>query len=247
MGLTDQRRGEGLQLAQFPFGGGVDQLHGARDFDVDLDPRLVHQFESAARTGHAAGKAVLRVVERLLHSDVHGLHERVLEGRAMNLQGLRDGRLLAAFARGERAVLGVAQQPQRTGDRAFDERRRARQLIVDELLQHGSDRHEDTPQRRNAQIIPPSIATASAASGKRQDRRRNEKGPPMVAPLEASGCPIGNRQCLPFKLPCGAAQAAPAWLTCPYRPCHPCHPYRRACRHRRRTRPSALPRSCTRL
>jgi hypothetical protein len=71
-----QRRREGLQLAQLPFGGAVDDLRRARDLDVDLDARFVDQFElgrpAARRCGglahraHLAGDAAAqRVAERL--------------------------------------------------------------------------------------------------------------------------------------------------------------------------------------
>ena len=61
--LSHQRRGEGLQLAQLPFRGAVDQLHRPRDLDVDLDPGFVHQLEAAqagARSARRPFRAALR-------------------------------------------------------------------------------------------------------------------------------------------------------------------------------------------
>ena len=49
MELADQRRREHLQFAQLPFGRAVDELHGPRDLDVDLDARLVHELEAVER------------------------------------------------------------------------------------------------------------------------------------------------------------------------------------------------------
>ena len=64
MRLPIQRGGESLQLAQLPLGRGVNKLHGARNLDIDLDTRLVHQFQFA-RLACARGRRADRALQLL--------------------------------------------------------------------------------------------------------------------------------------------------------------------------------------
>jgi hypothetical protein len=76
----DQRRRERLQLAQLPLGGAVDQLHRARDLDVDLDARLVHQLELPAP--RAAPPAHVRAARRARRRPAGAATRRSLSRRA---------------------------------------------------------------------------------------------------------------------------------------------------------------------
>ena len=105
VGLTRERRGEGLQLAQFPFGGAVDELHGARDLDVDLDARFIHQLQ-AAKTGTHFGKAgFARPVDLFSHAFRQRLDEGLFVQRRIALQRLDDFGVMATLACTRRAAL----------------------------------------------------------------------------------------------------------------------------------------------
>src|SRR5207247_12977 len=83
--LPDQRRRESLQLAQLPLGGRVDRLYRARDLDIDLDSRFVHQLEPA-QTGRgvsACAERRLLVRELLLHTAAQCVDETALVGRGL--------------------------------------------------------------------------------------------------------------------------------------------------------------------
>ncbi|MFO1335655.1 MAG: hypothetical protein U1E80_11330 [Piscinibacter sp.] len=135
-----QRGGEGLQLAAFPFGRAVDQLHRARDLDVGLDARFVHQLERGRRRCDGRpGRAVLRR-ELALHAFAQRLEEARLVARTLALQRFDDLELALALTRGQ-GVARVAQQGQRAGHAALDHRRRTGELVVDELQQLGVSAH----------------------------------------------------------------------------------------------------------
>ena len=223
VGLADQRRREGLQLAQLPFGGAVDQLHRARDLDVDLDARLVHQLEAvppATRLACRARRAARRVLRR---PAAQRLDEGLLVLGGVALQRGDDVGVVHALAAAG-AVLRRAEQLDRAGDDARHERRRQRQLVVDEALEERSDRHAGQWLVRRSII---SRAVRSAVARRAMGAR---------AHAMKKGC-----RSSPFAV---ESRGPGSGLTCPCRPCHPCRPCRRPCHHRRRrTLPSALRRS----
>ncbi len=137
--LADQRRGEGLQLAQLPLGGAVDQLHRARDLDVDLDPRFVHQLQPAAFRFRKCSIALL--VELFRDLAAQRIDERLLVERRVALQRRHEVGVVDAFAAGRCRFLRGTEQLHRSGEHAGDERRCECQLVVDEALEERSDRH----------------------------------------------------------------------------------------------------------
>ena len=138
VGLPGQRRGEGLQLAQLPFGRAVDELHCARYLDVDLDPGFVHQLE-AAESGSAFGEARLaRPVDLLADALRQRLDEGPLVQPGIALQVPDDLGVVRSFACARRAVvLRRAEELNGARQHTGDERRREGQLVLDEALIQG--------------------------------------------------------------------------------------------------------------
>ena len=119
--LPDQCRREGLQLAQLPFGGRVDELDRPRDLDVDIGEGLVDELQSAeAALGvrRPLGRTALRAFG---HDRTQGLDERRLVQVALLLQGGDQLEVVIAFGGGE-AVLALAQELQGAGQDARDQR-----------------------------------------------------------------------------------------------------------------------------
>ena len=142
VGAAGERRGVRLQLPELPLGGAVDELGSARQLDVDLDPRLVHEREvgeAEERRRRLARSRHGGVVELLLHAPAQRLDERRLEALAATGQGLRDLGLVGPLARTVAALAALPQQLQAAGDDLAGDRRGEHELVVDELLQvrHG--------------------------------------------------------------------------------------------------------------
>ena len=145
--LADQRRGEGLQLAQLPLRGAVDELHGARDLDVDLDARFVHQLEAEAVALGLAGRRFSLRVEVLGDLPAQRVDEGLLVQRRLALQRRHDVGIVDSLA-GARRFLRWAEQLDRADDDAADQGRRQGQLVVDEALKDRSDRHARSGSER---------------------------------------------------------------------------------------------------
>jgi hypothetical protein len=138
--LALQRRGEGLELAQLPFGGAVDQLHGARDLDVDLDARLVHQLEAKAVARGLVGGRWGAGVELFGNLSAQRVDEGLLVQRCLALERRHDVGAVKSLAAARR-FLGRAEQLDRAEGDPADQSRRQGQLVVDEALEDRSDRH----------------------------------------------------------------------------------------------------------
>lgn len=136
-----QRGGEGLQLAQFPLGRAVDDLHRAGDLDVNLDPGLVHQLETAGGAGRRAEIGLVLRREFAHHAFAQRVQEARLEPCPLLLKGLDQLEVAFALAPGQARVARVPQQCERTGQHAFDQRAGAFDFVVDELAQLGRSRH----------------------------------------------------------------------------------------------------------
>ena len=106
-----QRGGEGLQLAQLPLGGAVDDLHGARDLDVDLDARLVHQLEAAERSRRLRGRPASCDWPARAHAVAQRLEEARLVARALALQRLDQLEVVLALAAAPGRRVGRAAGP----------------------------------------------------------------------------------------------------------------------------------------
>ena len=176
--LSDQRRGEGLQLAQFPFRGAVDQLHRPRDLDVDLDPGFVHQLE-AAQTGARIGKARLARPVGLFPNPLRQrLDEGLLEQAGVALQRLDDLRVVAALAGAGAAVPRGTEQLDGAGEDPGDERWREGQLVLDEALVEGRGQQGPRGERRGDYPVPTLSPLNASAAG-------HEKGLPKQPFLAA--------------------------------------------------------------
>jgi hypothetical protein len=144
--VPHQRRGEGLQLAQLPFGGAVDQLHRPGDLDVDVDPRLVHQLEARQAVARLGGVRLAPRFRLFAHTLGERLDEGLLEQSGVAIQRLDDLRVVASFA--EAGAARRAEQLRRAGEDPGDERRRAGQFVLDEALIEGRDQRGPRNIRR---------------------------------------------------------------------------------------------------
>jgi hypothetical protein len=138
--LADQGRGERLQLAQLPVGGAVDELDGARDLDVDLDARLVHQLEPRAVALRLSGARRGARVEVLGDLAAQRIDKRLFVERGLPLQRRHDLGVVNPLAAAG-GLLRRAEELDRAEGHAPDQGRCQGQLVVDEALQDRSDRH----------------------------------------------------------------------------------------------------------
>jgi hypothetical protein len=138
--LAEQRRGEGLQLAQLPFGGAVDELHRARDLDVDLDARLVHQLEAEAVALGLGGGRLSARFEVLGDSLAQRVDESLFVQRSLAPERGHDVGEVDPLAAARR-FLRRAELLDRADDDSTDKGRRQGQLVVDEALKDRSERH----------------------------------------------------------------------------------------------------------
>jgi len=152
VGLADEGGGEGLQLAQLPLGSGVDQLHRARELDVDLDTRLVHQFEAAGGCSRIGGQAVALFGERGDHAIAQCFAESALVVHGRRLQRLSQRELMRPLGARKTVVFRVVQQLQAAREHMLDQRRCQCQFIVDESLKYRSDRHGGTSRTKRFRL-----------------------------------------------------------------------------------------------
>jgi len=145
--VADQRRDEGLQLAQLVLGRALDRLDGVRQLDIQRHLVLVDEGQRGGllRGRLRGGAGLHRPGLRQLgaHLLLERAHEVVGQPRLVLQQRLHqvaDRRALQRRQRGQR----LARMVHRAFDELVEQQRGAQHLVVDELLQgrgHGRGRH----------------------------------------------------------------------------------------------------------